>query len=111
MIVGLSIGHAIGYVNGKSDGQILATGSQNITATNEGVKANSQRGSKLKRVNLLILLLMLSCVPVAGCANKPVIIDTGCKWTRRMLAHPLDTVETKRQILAHDKMRFVKCRN
>lgn len=26
-----------------------------------------------------------------------------------ILAHPLDTVETKRQILAHDKMRVQKC--
>jgi predicted signal transduction protein with EAL and GGDEF domain len=43
LIVGLSIGHAVGNWNGRADGQLLAVADHNVIATDKGNKANSQR--------------------------------------------------------------------
>ncbi|CAG9252419.1 conserved hypothetical protein [Burkholderia diffusa] len=39
------------------------------------------------------------------------LIDTACSWVRPITAAPADTLDTKRQILAHDLAVAKNCPN
>jgi hypothetical protein len=45
---------------------------------------------------------------MAGCAETR-IVDTGCQWTKDIIAHKDDTPGTKRQVINNNKMRKKKC--
>lgn len=62
----------------------------------------------MPHVLFLMLMSILVLLLVTGCAQTK-IVDTGCQWTTYITAHPDDTLETKRQILAHDLTRKEKC--
>lgn len=65
------------------------------------------------------LPVLLAALLLAGCAAQcpppppPVtttrLIDTACNWVRLITGSPLDTLETKRQILAHDTAFTKNC--
>jgi len=72
-----------------------------LMSSRQQQKAQNQatigRRSTMKQTRFLLVPLMLSRLPMAEYVGKaPLIIDTGCQWTRTILAHPLDTDETKR---------------
>lgn len=55
---------------------------------------------------------------IAGCATTPQtpqtvtvakIVDTACDWVKPITASASDTLETKRQILAHDLALAKNC--
>ncbi|WOJ00024.1 hypothetical protein [Citrobacter koseri] len=55
---------------------------------------------------------------IASCAKNspaPVVVDTGCLWTRiiYLTDHDIDVMDrqTKRDILAHNKSWQVNCEN
>ena len=57
-------------------------------------------------------MLTVSCFLMAGCdliRDKPIIVQSGCDWTKIITASPKDTDETKRQILAHDREHKKHC--
>lgn len=62
---------------------------------------------------VLALLLVLSgcAAPRASAPQVPKtrIEDTACSWVKPLTASPADTIDTKRQILAHDLALSKNC--
>lgn len=66
----------------------------------------SQLMPRFAKCRLLILIAL--CLTMAGCAGLNVF-DNGCEWTRVITVSPLDTQETKIQVLSHDLERKKHC--
>lgn len=63
-----------------------------------------------------LLITCLMTMLIASCAKTspaPVVIDTGCLWTRIIYVtnHDIDVLDkqTKRDILAHNKSVLANC--
>lgn len=55
------------------------------------------------------LLAALIALTLTACARPPIVIDSGCHAYRVIRASRADTVETLRQVLAHNQTWRARC--